>query len=66
MDEPRKHCLLTRGEFALRVARQFGFVLFRSPVRWNYFVSYALIVGAVFLLLTISSEKDGAHGSVYL
>jgi uncharacterized protein len=23
-------------------------VLFRSPIRWNYFVSYALIVGAVF------------------
>jgi uncharacterized protein (DUF486 family) len=25
-----------------------AFVLFRSPVRWNYFVSYALIVGAIF------------------
>jgi hypothetical protein len=25
-----------------------AFALFRSPVRWNYFVSYALIVGAVF------------------
>ena len=25
-----------------------AFVLFRSPIRWNYFVSYALIVGAVF------------------
>ena len=27
MDEPRKYRLLTRGEFALRVARQFGFAL---------------------------------------
>ena len=43
-----------------------AFVLFRSPVRWNYFVSYALIVGAVFLLLTISSDENGASGSVYL
>jgi uncharacterized protein (DUF486 family) len=25
-----------------------AFVLFRSPIRWNYFVSYALIMGAVF------------------
>ena len=25
-----------------------AFVLFRSPVRWNYLVSYLLIVGAVF------------------
>jgi uncharacterized protein (DUF486 family) len=25
-----------------------AFVLFRSPVRWNYFVSYALIVGTIF------------------
>jgi uncharacterized protein (DUF486 family) len=25
-----------------------AFVLFRSPIRWNYFVSYALIVGAIF------------------
>ena len=25
-----------------------AFALFRSPVRWNYFVSYLLIVGAVF------------------
>jgi uncharacterized protein (DUF486 family) len=23
-------------------------VLFHSPVRWNYFASYALIVGAIF------------------
>jgi uncharacterized protein (DUF486 family) len=23
-------------------------VLFRSPIRWNYFISYALIVAAVF------------------
>jgi uncharacterized protein (DUF486 family) len=23
-------------------------VLFQSPVRWNYFASYALIVGAIF------------------
>lgn len=26
-----------------------AFVLFGSPVRWNYFASYALIVGAIFL-----------------
>jgi uncharacterized protein len=25
-----------------------AFVLFRSPLKWNYCVSYALIVGAVF------------------
>jgi uncharacterized protein len=25
-----------------------AFALFRSPVRWNYFVSYVLIVGAVY------------------
>ena len=25
-----------------------AFALFRSPIRWNYFVSYLLIVGAVF------------------
>jgi len=25
-----------------------AFILFRSPVRWNYCVSYALIVGAVY------------------
>jgi len=25
-----------------------AFALFRSPVRWNYLVSYALIVGAVY------------------
>ena len=25
-----------------------AFVLFRSPMKWNYFVSYAFIVGAVF------------------
>lgn len=25
-----------------------AFVLFRSPIKWNYFVSYALIVGAVY------------------
>ena len=25
-----------------------AFVLFRSPVRWNYLVSYALIAGAVY------------------
>jgi uncharacterized protein (DUF486 family) len=25
-----------------------AFVLFRSPIRWNYFVSYTLIAGAVF------------------
>ena len=25
-----------------------AFALFRSPVRWNYFVSYILIVGAVY------------------
>jgi uncharacterized protein (DUF486 family) len=25
-----------------------AFALFRSPVRWNYFVSYALIVAAMF------------------
>jgi uncharacterized protein (DUF486 family) len=25
-----------------------AFVLFRSPVRWNYFVSYALITGAAY------------------
>ncbi len=25
-----------------------AFVLFRSPIKWNYCVSYALIVGAVF------------------
>ena len=25
-----------------------AFVLFRSPVRWNYCVSYLLIIGAVF------------------
>jgi uncharacterized protein len=26
----------------------FAFVVFREPVRWNYVVSYALIVGAVY------------------
>jgi uncharacterized protein (DUF486 family) len=25
-----------------------AFVLFRSPIKWNYLVSYGLIVGAVF------------------
>lgn len=25
-----------------------AFVLFRSPMKWNYLVSYAFIVGAVF------------------
>lgn len=25
-----------------------AFALFGSPIKWNYFVSYALIVGAVF------------------
>lgn len=25
-----------------------AFALFRSPVRWNHFVSYTLIVGAIF------------------
>ena len=25
-----------------------AFALFRSPIRWNYFVSYLLIVGGVF------------------
>ena len=25
-----------------------AFALFRSPVRWNYFVSYAFIAGAVY------------------
>jgi uncharacterized protein (DUF486 family) len=25
-----------------------AFALFRSPIRWNYFVSYSLIVGAIF------------------
>ena len=25
-----------------------AFVLFRSPIRWNYGVSYALIIGAVY------------------
>jgi uncharacterized protein (DUF486 family) len=25
-----------------------AFALFRAPIRWNYFVSYLLIVGAVF------------------
>jgi uncharacterized protein (DUF486 family) len=25
-----------------------AFALFRSPVRWNYFVSYGLIIGAVY------------------
>lgn len=25
-----------------------AFALFRSPIKWNYFVSYALIVGAVY------------------
>jgi uncharacterized protein (DUF486 family) len=25
-----------------------AFALFRSPLRWNYLVSYALIVGAIF------------------
>jgi uncharacterized protein len=25
-----------------------AFVLFRSPVRWNYLVSYALITGAAY------------------
>jgi uncharacterized protein (DUF486 family) len=25
-----------------------AFVLFRSPMKWNYLVSYALIIGAVF------------------
>jgi uncharacterized protein len=35
-----------------------AFVLFRSPLKWNYCVAYALIVGAVFLLL--GSEKNGA------
>ncbi len=25
-----------------------AFALFRSPIKWNYFVSYAFIVGAVF------------------
>jgi uncharacterized protein len=25
-----------------------AFALFRSPIRWNYCVSYALIIGAVF------------------
>ena len=25
-----------------------AFALFRSPVKWNYFVSYAMIVGAVY------------------
>ncbi len=25
-----------------------AFVLFRSPIKWNYAVSYTLIVGAVY------------------
>jgi uncharacterized protein len=25
-----------------------AFVLFRSPLKWNYFVSYSLIVGALY------------------
>ena len=26
----------------------FAFIVFREPVRWNYIVSYSLIVGAVY------------------
>jgi uncharacterized protein (DUF486 family) len=32
----------------LSVFTIFAFVVFREPVKWNYLVSYALIIGAVY------------------
>jgi uncharacterized protein (DUF486 family) len=40
--------ILVSWGIALIVFTVIAFALFRSPPRWNYCVSYGLIVGAVF------------------
>ena len=37
-----------------------AFALFRSPLKWNYCVAYALIVGAVFFAFKFEEGESGS------